>query len=227
MLVICASGGCEAQGSLATVFAPSPCQYLGCKLGRRGQGWLRTALPPHLPQERRSVAGLPLVCTAVGFENHQYKSILHYFSALSPLPLFSTFPMKILLCCWFNFLFFFCFVVVDDDFFPPKWSIVYLKNRQFTSLPDCCPGPGQEPCLLWPPLQPHQPPPLPPGQTSLRTLPTVLTQLLKHTRFRVSCLVFIFKQYSLHILRQLFIALHTYGSSVVSFWFCCFVFFFQ
>lgn len=39
-------------------------------------------------------------------------------------------------------LFFFCFVVVDDDFFPPKWSIVYLKNRQFTSLPDCCPGPG-------------------------------------------------------------------------------------
>lgn len=70
MLAICASGGREAQGSLAMVFAPSPCWYLGCELGRRGQGWLRTALPPHLPREQHSVAGLPLVCTAVDFENH-------------------------------------------------------------------------------------------------------------------------------------------------------------
>lgn len=31
---------------------------------------VRTALPPHLPGEWHSAAGLPLVCTAVDFENH-------------------------------------------------------------------------------------------------------------------------------------------------------------
>lgn len=47
--------------------------------GTRDAGWegedkdgagVKTALPPHVPGERRSVAGLPLVCTAVDFENH-------------------------------------------------------------------------------------------------------------------------------------------------------------
>lgn len=35
---------------------------------KNGAG-VRTALP-HLPRDRRSVAGLLLVCTAVDFENH-------------------------------------------------------------------------------------------------------------------------------------------------------------
>lgn len=72
MLAIRALGGVRGSGVRPRCLhqAHAGTQDAGWEGEDKDGAGVRTALPPHLPGEQCSAAGLPLVCTAVDFENH-------------------------------------------------------------------------------------------------------------------------------------------------------------